>query len=162
MNSQDFSKSQRGSWANDSKVDVISGTSLSPSPVDSWDVDGGGADEDEDASGLSTSTVVVVLLFPLPVTGTEPPSADIRKLVPAMGRFFNQQDNQQRARVAVIGSEAKTKLFSGQFPVGESIRINGVSFQVIGVLEPKMQEGDDDINRQIYIPFNTTSDLTDT
>ena len=62
----------------------------------------------------------------------------------------------------MIGSEAKTKLFSGQFPVGESIRINGVSFQVIGVLEPKMQEGDDDINRQIYIPFNTTSDLTDT
>ena len=69
MNSQDFSKSQRGSWANDSKLGVISGTSLSPSPVDSWDVDGGGADEDEDAAGLSTSTVVVVLLFPLPVTG---------------------------------------------------------------------------------------------
>jgi putative ABC transport system permease protein len=100
--------------------------------------------------------------FALPVTGTEPPAADIRKLVPAMGRFFNPQDNQQRARVAVIGSEAKTKLFSGQFPIGESIRINGVSFEVIGVLEPKMQEGDDDINRQIYIPFNTTSDLTDT
>src|SRR5207237_267982 len=57
--------------------------------------------------------------FPLPVTGTEPPAAVTRKLVPAMGRFFNQQDNQQRARVAVIGSEARTKLFSGQFPIGE-------------------------------------------
>src|SRR6266481_1249549 len=33
--------------------------------------------------------------FPLPVTGTEPPAADIRKLVPATGRFFNQQDDQQ-------------------------------------------------------------------
>jgi len=44
----------------------------------------------------------------------------------------------------------------------ESLILGSVSFQVIGVLEPKMQEGDDDINRQIYIPFNTTSDLTDT
>src|SRR5438309_1614073 len=86
--------------------------------------------------------------FPLPVTGTEPPAADIRKLVPAMGRFLNQQDNQQRARVAVIGSEARTKLFSGQFPVGESIRINGVSFQVISVLEPNGEK-----KKQILFQF---------
>src|SRR3954466_11476304 len=96
--------------------------------------------------------------FPLPVTGTEPPAQEIEKLDPATGRFFNQQDNQQRARVAVISSEAKSTLFSGQFPIGESIRINGVSFEVIGVRQPKMQWGINDINRQVYIPFNTTSD----
>jgi len=46
--------------------------------------------------------------------------------------------------------------------VGERIRINGLSFEVIGVLLPKMQEGDNDINRIIYVPFTTMGDLTDT
>jgi putative ABC transport system permease protein len=66
--------------------------------------------------------------------------------------------------VCVIGSESKTKLFSGQYAVGQTIRLNGVLFTIIGVLSPKMQEGgaDNDRNRQIYIPFSTMSDLADT
>ena len=79
------------------------------------------------------------------------------------GRFFNGAEDEQRAHVCVIGSEAKTKLFSGEWPLGESIRLNGELFTIIGVFAPKMQEGNDnDVNRQIYIPFNTMSDLTDT
>jgi len=62
----------------------------------------------------------------------------------------------------VIGSEAKTKLFSGAYPIGESIRLDGIRFTIVGVLEAKMQEGDDNINRQIYIPFSTMSDIKDT
>ena len=59
--------------------------------------------------------------------------------------------------------EAKTKLFSAGWALGESIRLNGELFTVIGVFAPKMQEGNDsDVNRQIYVPFNTISDLTDT
>ena len=69
---------------------------------------------------------------------------------------------QQRAHVAVIGSEAKTKLFSGVFPLGQTIRLNGVALRVIGVLKAKMQEGDDNLNRIVYIPFTTASDLKDT
>jgi putative ABC transport system permease protein len=46
--------------------------------------------------------------------------------------------------------------------VGERIRIDGLSFEVVGVLSAKMQEGDDDINRTIYVPFTTMSDLKDT
>ncbi len=47
--------------------------------------------------------------------------------------------------------------------MGETIRLNGVLFTIVGVLHPKMQEGaDNDRNRQIYIPFSTMSDLTDT
>lgn len=96
------------------------------------------------------------------VGGYYPSIQFIRSLDIDTGRFFNPDDLAQRAHVAVIGSEAKTKLFSGQFAVGESIRINGISFQVIGVLTPKMQEGDDNINRIVYIPFSTVSDLHDT
>jgi putative ABC transport system permease protein len=88
---------------------------------------------------------------------------DIWKLGTDQGRFFNDAEDQQRAHVCVIGSEAKTKLFSGGWALGETIRMNGVIFTIVGVLSPKMQEGDnDDRNRQIYVPFNTMSDLKDT
>src|SRR5438270_11578303 len=100
--------------------------------------------------------------FQFPVSGNNSAIERIRNLTPEMGRFFNEQDDAQRARVACIGSEAKTKLFSGQYALGQSIRIDGVSFTVIGVLAPKMQEGNDDINRVIYIPFNTMGDLKNT
>jgi putative ABC transport system permease protein len=96
------------------------------------------------------------------VVGSRPSYADIVKLTPDQGRFFSGAEDQQRAHVCVLGSDAKTKLFSGGWAVGESIRINGVNFTVVGTLEPKMQESNDNINLTIYIPFNTMSDLKDT
>ena len=101
--------------------------------------------------------------FQWPVNGVRPEYADFMKLEPAQGRIFSGLEDQQRAHVAVIGSEAKTRLFSGGWALGENIRMNGVLFTVIGVLEPKMQEGEENnVNRQVYIPFNTMSDLMDT
>jgi putative ABC transport system permease protein len=100
--------------------------------------------------------------YSFPVGGFYPNIQNIRVLKPEMGRFFNEEDNLQHARVAVISAEAKTKLFSGRYALGESIRINGISFQVIGVLAPKMQEGNDDINRVVYIPFTAIGDLVNT
>ncbi len=96
------------------------------------------------------------------VVGSRPPYSDIVKLTPDQGRFFTGAEDQQRAHVCVLGSEAKTKLFSGEWAVGETIRLNGVFFRVVGVLKPKMQESNDDINRTVYVPFNTMSDLKDT
>ena len=78
------------------------------------------------------------------------------------GRFFTGDDMAARRRVAVIGSEAKTKLFSGQYALGQYIRVDGISFQVIGVIAARMQEGDDNINKMIYVPFTTMSDLKNT
>jgi putative ABC transport system permease protein len=97
----------------------------------------------------------------LGVQGGYPAALSIRALDVAQGRFHNAEDQMRRSRVAVIGSEAKEKLFSGRNALQEYIRINGISFEVIGILKPKMQEGDDDINRVIYIPFTTMGDLTD-
>ncbi len=100
--------------------------------------------------------------FTFDVTGDYPNVDSIRALKLGTGRFFNMQDEMQRARVAVIGSEAKEKLFSGRNALGERVRIDGLSFEVVGVLTAKMQEGDDNINRSIYVPFTTMSDLKDT
>jgi putative ABC transport system permease protein len=96
------------------------------------------------------------------VNGVLPAYQDIMKLDTSQGRFFNGSENKQRAHVCVIGPEAKTKLFSGGWALGEDIRLGGESFTVIGVLVPKMQESDDDINRQIYVPLSTMGDLKDT
>jgi putative ABC transport system permease protein len=100
--------------------------------------------------------------FTFPVSGNDPEVISIRALKLGQGRFYNMEDQNQRARVAVIGSEAKEKLFSGRNALGEHIRLDGLSFEVVGVLSAKMQEGNDDINRVVYIPFTTMSDLKDT
>jgi putative ABC transport system permease protein len=96
------------------------------------------------------------------VTGNDPNVYDIRSLKLGQGRFYNMEDQVQRARVAVIGSEAKEKLFSGRNAIGEHIRLDGLSFEVVGVLKAKMQEGNDDINRVVYIPFTSMNDLKST
>ena len=44
----------------------------------------------------------------------------------------------------------------------KTVHLNGVSFDVIGVQKAKMQEGDDDINRGVLVPFSTMSDIKDT
>ena len=96
------------------------------------------------------------------VNGVRPTYQDIWKLDVDQGRFFNGAEDEQRAHVCVIGAESKAKLFSGAWAVGETIRLNGELFTVVGVMKAKMQEGDgDDSNRNIYIPFNTMSDLKD-
>jgi len=96
------------------------------------------------------------------VDGEYPNAVSIRALDIGEGRFYNLQDQMQRAHVIVLGSEAKEKLFSGRRALGERVRINGIGFEVIGVLAPKMQAGNDNINRVSFVPFTTMSDLKDT
>jgi len=100
--------------------------------------------------------------FNFQVTGNYPNVYSIRALKLSQGRFYTAEEEMQRARVAVIGSEAKEKLFSGRTALGERIRIDGMSFEIVGVLIPKMQEGDNDINRVIYVPFSSMGDLKNT
>lgn len=95
-------------------------------------------------------------------TGNYPNVFSIRALKLAQGRFYNSEDELQHAHVAVIGSEAKEKLFSGRSALGERIRVDGLSLEVIGILTPKMQAGDDSVNKVIYIPFTTMGEIKNT
>jgi len=99
--------------------------------------------------------------YNMSVNGEYPNTFVIRAWSLAQGRFYNPEDQNQRARVAVIGSDTREKLFSGRNPMGEHIRIDGISFEVVGVLNPKMQAGDENLNRIVYVPFTTMSDLKD-
>ncbi|MFZ1011480.1 MAG: ABC transporter permease [Candidatus Sulfotelmatobacter sp.] len=99
--------------------------------------------------------------FTMPVDGLDAGIGEIWNLEMAQGRFLDDADNARHGLVAVIGSEARDKLFSGMPAMGENIRIDGVEFQVVGVVSPRMQEGDDDDNRTIYIPYNAMNVLKD-
>jgi putative ABC transport system permease protein len=100
--------------------------------------------------------------FSLPVTGVDPPVGAIWNLDMEQGRFLNDEDNLAHRRVAVLGYDARAKLFSGMESLGTDIRIDGVNFQVVGVVAARMQEGDNDINRQVYVPFSVMNALQDT
>jgi putative ABC transport system permease protein len=100
--------------------------------------------------------------YTLDVVGEYPNTYNIRAMSLDQGRFYNAQDQLQRARVAVIGEDVKEKLFSGRNAIGERIRVDGISFEVIGIYSPKMQEGDNNINRLIFVPFTTMGDVKDT
>jgi len=99
--------------------------------------------------------------FTMPVNGLDAGIGEIWNLEMGQGRFLDDADNARHGLVAVIGSEARDKLFSGMSSMGENIRIDGVEFQVVGVVSPRMQEGDDDDNRTIYIPYNAMNVLKD-
>lgn len=97
------------------------------------------------------------------VHGGNPALQEIQNLQMDVGRFYGAEDMHLRARVCVLGSESKEKLFSGRFAPGEKIRINGIPYEVVGVLKPRPQQGEQNsINRVVYIPFTTLSDFRDT
>jgi putative ABC transport system permease protein len=100
--------------------------------------------------------------FTWSVDGVSPELQTIQKKDIAEGRGLTEADLTSRAHVCVLGSEAKSKLFSGEYALGQTVHLAGVAFEVVGVQKPKMQEGDDDINRGVLVPFSTMSDLKDT
>ena len=99
--------------------------------------------------------------FTFPVMGVDPAMQDIWALGIDQGRFIDDADNLQHGLYVVLGSEAREKLFSGMPAMGQSIRIDGVSFEVIGIGKPRMQEADSDDNRTVYIPYSSMDVLKD-
>ena len=89
------------------------------------------------------------------VRGTVPAYARMRASEPQVGRFFTDEENQRRARVAIIGLTIVRELFGDQNPVGEFIKVNRVNFQVIGVLPEKGATGFQDQDDVIIIPVLT-------
>jgi putative ABC transport system permease protein len=93
------------------------------------------------------------------IRGTYPSYQQARHFDVGEGSFFDDQQDFGHVRVAVIGAEVKKKLFSGQNAIGESIRIDGISYQVIGIIQKMLSNGEDNMNAMVYIPFSTMSDL---
>ena len=96
------------------------------------------------------------------VSGVYPYYSHMRRMDVQDGTFFTELDENTRSHVAVLGADVKKKLFSGQNALGEKVRLDGISYQVIGVLKYTIQNGDDNMNGKVYIPFSAMSDLINT
>jgi putative ABC transport system permease protein len=68
------------------------------------------------------------------------------------GRFYTDDDIEQNARVAVIGSKAKQELFGSLEAVGQQIKIKDKKFKVLGVLESSGQTGPFDMDELVMVP----------
>jgi putative ABC transport system permease protein len=93
------------------------------------------------------------------VSGVYASYAHMRRLDIAEGTFFSEADDFTHTRVAVIGSDAKKKLFSGQDAIGQALRLDGISYQIVGVMKHQIQNGDDNINEHVYVPYSAMNDL---
>lgn len=91
------------------------------------------------------------------VMGDYPDILRIQSFEVEQGRFLNALDLEERRKVAVIGTRVREVLFQrGENPVGQSISVRGVYFQVIGVF--KSSQSGDDGNRDaetVFVPFTT-------
>jgi len=96
---------------------------------------------------LSTNTTVV---------GTATEFQEVRNFRVAKGVFFTDEENLASRRAAVLGQSVVKNLFEGRNPVGETIRIGKVPFEVIGVMESKgVDLNGFDQDDQVFIPIRT-------
>jgi putative ABC transport system permease protein len=84
-----------------------------------------------------------------------PEYEDVRSFKASYGRYFTHSEELGVAKVCVIGQTIVDNLFPTSDPLGQSIRIAGESFQVVGVLESKGQTGFQNPDDQIIVPLST-------
>jgi putative ABC transport system permease protein len=98
------------------------------------------------------------------IRGVYPEYGEMRNEVPIEGRWISPEDIAERRRVAFLGARLRKKLFSGTPAVGETVRINGVRFSVIGSMDTKFSDSNyftsDD--ESVFIPYTAAGDLWDT
>jgi len=93
------------------------------------------------------------------VFGIVPEYNTIRNIPVGTGRWFNDEDNTQHRRVAVVGWELLKNVFPGRPAVGSTILLNEIRFDIIGVLAKVGQDGNNGTNGRIFIPLETMRDL---
>ncbi len=91
------------------------------------------------------------------ITGTTPEHRYVNNDHPVEGRFFDEDEVDERARVTVLGANVHKELFGAQSPIGESITLNAKHFEVIGLLGAK-GEGWGSPDDQVYIPLTTAQE----
>ncbi|MBK5291205.1 MAG: ABC transporter permease [Acidobacteriia bacterium] len=98
------------------------------------------------------------------VRGVYPEFGEIRNEVPSNGRWITPEDIHEARRVVVFGSYVRNQIFGNRPALGETVRIAGVRFTVIGALDIKMQLSNyfspDD--RSIFIPYTAAAQIWNT
>lgn len=91
------------------------------------------------------------------VLGTNEAYADMfnYKVEPGQGRFLTRDDVSSNQKVVVLGSEVAFQLYGTGPAVGSTLKIRGVPFRVVGVMEQKGNIGFRSVDKQVYVPVTT-------
>ena len=90
--------------------------------------------------------------------GTTPSYLSAHSYKLAEGRSFTAEDVAQHRRVAVIGQEVLSELFSGSSAVGQTMKVNGSNYEVVGVLAKKGTNGTTNEDSVVMAPITTVQD----
>jgi putative ABC transport system permease protein len=95
---------------------------------------------------------------PTGLSGTTPEGLRIRNIRARAGRLFDDAEDREQQRVAVIGPAVARSLFAGVDPVGRIMRIGTLEFEVIGVAAPRgLDPLGNDLDDFVVIPFQTAA-----
>ncbi|HEU5400607.1 MAG TPA: ABC transporter permease [Terriglobales bacterium] len=89
------------------------------------------------------------------VIGSEPQFRGIRYLPLKQGRWLTSQDEGDRRNVAVLGSEVAKNLYPGHPALGTFMLLNGLRFEIVGILDQVGRGDNNSTNQRIYIPYST-------
>lgn len=89
------------------------------------------------------------------VVGTNEQFLQVRSFDMAQGRFVAELDLNRRSQVAVLGATLAERLFDETLPIGQFVRINGTSFEVIGVMAQKGSNLGLDYDDAVILPITT-------
>ncbi len=95
---------------------------------------------------------------PTSFVGTTPSYIAAHSYKIAEGAAFTSEDVSKHRRVAVIGQTVVEELFAGQSAIGQTIKVNGSNFEVVGVLAPKGSNGTTDEDDVVMAPITTVQD----
>jgi putative ABC transport system permease protein len=83
----------------------------------------------------------------------------VEKAEVELGSFFDEGQDREMARVAVLGWEVWQQLFNGDNPIGEHVKIKNESFDVIGVLKKRGTQAFENKDDMVFVPLNTAQKL---
>src|SRR5919204_417331 len=114
--------------------------------------------ESDDDLGYKIGTRVISVM----TKAIEMSYGGMRKLDIEDGRFFEETDFIENRRVVIFGPEAAKKVFNGAPPLGQSVSVNGMQFEVIGILRNKIQDSSNNCqdNNCAFMPFPVFNYLT--
>jgi putative ABC transport system permease protein len=95
---------------------------------------------------------------PSTFVGSTPSYRSARNYTVAAGSWFTAAQENSHARVLVVGPTVVSQLFNGQSPIGDTVAVNGTSFQIIGVTASKGASGASNQDDAAFAPLTTVQD----
>ncbi len=93
-------------------------------------------------------------------TGTNEMYPDIKKITVDQGRYIEYVEVEKRQKVCVVGTYTASELFGTKAAVGKTLKINGETYSVIGVLEETADSEEGSSDDAIYIPYTLATSIS--